>query len=184
MQRQQIMLVARDQFRIAVAAGDLIVVHRSSIAGGGKLVQLVKALLVMRVRRRGHDRRCSAFENFPVSSPGNLGRKTLDWLAFISTRVGIGAEFPVFFPVTREIGISETSSLVTASSSGESGANLTSSITLVPMHSLGRSRYVGCCARRPRACCLEAHLRAEPLVRIRVPPAESHAKPNHSPERG
>jgi hypothetical protein len=32
-------------------------VHRSPIAGGGKLVQLVKALLVMRVRRRGHDRR-------------------------------------------------------------------------------------------------------------------------------
>ena len=48
----------------------------------------------------------------------------MDWLAFISARVVIGAEFPVFFPVTREIGISETSSLVTASSSGESDANL------------------------------------------------------------
>ena len=44
----------------------------------------------------------------------------MDWLAFISARVGTRAEFPVFFPVTREIGISETSSLVTASSSGES----------------------------------------------------------------
>ena len=50
----------------------------------------------------------------------------MDWLAFISARVGIRAEFPVFFPVTRKIGISETSSLVTASSSGESGANSTS----------------------------------------------------------
>ena len=56
-QREQILLVTRDQFRIAVAAGDLIVAHRSPIAGGGKLVQLVKALLVMRVRRRGHHRR-------------------------------------------------------------------------------------------------------------------------------
>src|SRR5580693_9525075 len=56
-QRQQILLVARDQFRIAVAAADLIVAHRSPIAGGGKLVQLVEALLVMRVRRRGHDGR-------------------------------------------------------------------------------------------------------------------------------
>src|ERR1700747_532842 len=46
-QRQQILLVARDQFRIAVAAADLIVAHRSPIAGGGKLVQLVEALLVM-----------------------------------------------------------------------------------------------------------------------------------------
>src|SRR5580693_4081325 len=54
-QREQILLVARDQFRIAVAAGDLIVTHRSPIAGGGKLVQLVKALLVMRVRRRGSE---------------------------------------------------------------------------------------------------------------------------------
>src|SRR5580693_10543525 len=42
--RQQILLVARDQFRIAVAAADLIVAHRSPIAGGGKLVQLVEAL--------------------------------------------------------------------------------------------------------------------------------------------
>jgi hypothetical protein len=49
-QRQQILLVASDQFRIAVAAADLVVAHRSPIAGGGKLVQLVKALLVMRVR--------------------------------------------------------------------------------------------------------------------------------------
>ena len=48
----------------------------------------------------------------------------MDWLALISARVVIGAEFPVFFPVTREIGISETSSLVTASSSGESAAKL------------------------------------------------------------
>src|SRR4029077_4592682 len=40
-QRQQILLVARDQFRIAVASADLIVAHRSPIAGGGKLVQLV-----------------------------------------------------------------------------------------------------------------------------------------------
>src|SRR5437868_9663308 len=55
-QREQILLVARDQFRIAVAAPDLIVAHCSPIAGGGKLVKLVKALLVMRVRRRGHDR--------------------------------------------------------------------------------------------------------------------------------
>ena len=46
-QRQQILLVASDQFRIAVAAADLIVAHSSPIAGGGKLVQLVKALLVM-----------------------------------------------------------------------------------------------------------------------------------------
>src|SRR5580693_7196612 len=55
-QRQQILLVASDQFRIAVAATDLVVAHSSPIAGGGKLVQLVKALLVMRVRRRRHDR--------------------------------------------------------------------------------------------------------------------------------
>ena len=55
-QREQILLVARDQFRIAVAAADLVLAHCSPIAGGGKLVQLVKALLVMRVRRRGHTR--------------------------------------------------------------------------------------------------------------------------------
>ena len=35
-QRQQILLVARDQFRIAVAAADLIVAHGSPIAGGGQ----------------------------------------------------------------------------------------------------------------------------------------------------
>src|SRR5438874_7331463 len=56
-QRQQTPLVARDQFRIAGAAAYLIVAQRSPIAGGGKLVQLVEALLVVRFRRRGHDRR-------------------------------------------------------------------------------------------------------------------------------
>ena len=35
------------------------------------------------------------------------------------------ASFPVFFPVTREWGFPETGSLMTASSSGESAANLT-----------------------------------------------------------
>src|ERR1700752_5471500 len=55
-QREQILLVARDQFRIAVAAGDLMVAHRSPIADGGKLVQLVEALLVMWVGCRGQDR--------------------------------------------------------------------------------------------------------------------------------
>jgi len=41
-QRQQILLVARDQFRIAVAAGDLIVAHGSPITGDDKLVQLAR----------------------------------------------------------------------------------------------------------------------------------------------
>src|ERR1700741_3790562 len=48
-QRQQILLVARDQFRIAVAAADLIVAHRSPIAGSGEGEQPVEMLLVMGV---------------------------------------------------------------------------------------------------------------------------------------
>src|SRR6202035_1491092 len=40
---QQILAVTRDHLGIAVAAADLIVAHPSPIAGGGKLVQFVKA---------------------------------------------------------------------------------------------------------------------------------------------
>jgi len=48
-QGEQILAVALDHFRVAVAAGDFVLAHRIPIAGDGEAVQRVKPLLVVRV---------------------------------------------------------------------------------------------------------------------------------------
>jgi hypothetical protein len=49
--RQQVLAVALDHLRVAVAAGDLVVAHRIPLAGDGVRVQRVELPLVQLVRR-------------------------------------------------------------------------------------------------------------------------------------